>query len=82
MGVARPRLTVDLGAIVANWRGLAELAPGAECASVVKADAYCLGMDHVATALLAGGGAHVFCRDAGGGAAPSRGPRSRSPSCM
>ena len=60
MGAARPRLTVDLGAIVANWRGLAERAPGTECAPVVKADAYCLGMDHVAPALLAAGARTFF----------------------
>ena len=48
-------LTVDLGAIVANWRDLAARAGGAECAGVVKADAYGLGADRVAPALAAGG---------------------------
>jgi alanine racemase len=48
-------LTVDLGAIVANWRDLAAKAAGAECAAVVKADAYGLGADRVAPALAAAG---------------------------
>jgi alanine racemase len=49
-------LRVDLGAIVANWRLLkAKLAPGADCAAVVKADAYGLGMAAVAPALQRAG---------------------------
>ena len=45
-------LRIDLGAVVANWRLLkGKLAPGADCAAVVKADAYGLGMAEVATAL-------------------------------
>lgn len=48
-------LTVDLGAIVANWKKLAADAKGAEIAGVVKADAYGLGATHVAPALLAAG---------------------------
>ena len=60
MSAARPRLTVDLGAIAANWRGLAEHASGTECGPVVKADAYCLGMDHVAPALYAAGARTFF----------------------
>jgi alanine racemase len=49
-------LTVDLGAIVANWRILlGKLKPGARAAAVVKADAYGLGMAHVAPALAAAG---------------------------
>lgn len=54
-------LTVDLGAIVDNWRRLAgRLAPGVACAAVVKADAYGLGAEHVAPALLAAGCSHFF----------------------
>ncbi|MBF0391310.1 MAG: alanine racemase, partial [Alphaproteobacteria bacterium] len=54
-------LTIDLGAIVANWRGLvSRLAPGAACAAVVKADAYGLGAARVAPALLAAGCRHFF----------------------
>ena len=48
-------LTIDLGALVANWRLLAEKCPSAECAAVVKADAYGLGVAAVAPALLAAG---------------------------
>ena len=48
-------LTIDLSAIVANWRLLAERAAGSECAAVVKADAYGLGVAAVAPALMAAG---------------------------
>ena len=48
-------LTIDLGAIVANWRRLADEAPGLACAAVVKADAYGCGLTHVAPALWAAG---------------------------
>lgn len=48
-------LTIDLAAIVANWRLLAGRAAPAECAAVVKADAYGLGMAQVAPALAAAG---------------------------
>jgi len=44
-------LTVDLEAVTANWLLLAGRAAGAECAAVVKADAYGLGAAEVATAL-------------------------------
>ncbi len=58
-------LTVDLGAIAANWRLLAEESRRAECAAVVKADAYGLGLAAVAPALRRAGCktffvAHVF----------------------
>ncbi len=53
-------LTVDLGAVVANWRSLgARHAPGA-VAAVVKADAYGLGAVPVARALAAAGCRHFF----------------------
>lgn len=48
-------LTVDLDAIVANWRLVAANAANAEAAGVVKADAYGLGMVPVARALAAAG---------------------------
>jgi alanine racemase len=51
------RLTIDLDAVVANWRLLASMAPNATCAAVVKADAYGLGAVPVATALV-----HAGCR--------------------
>jgi alanine racemase len=52
-------LTVDLDAIVANWRKLEKTAVPAECAAVIKADAYGCGIDPVATA-LAGAGCKTF----------------------
>ena len=48
-------LTVDLDAIVANWRKLEKAAVPAECAAVIKADAYGCGVDPVARALAAAG---------------------------
>src|SRR5882757_5270770 len=48
-------LTVDLDAIVANWRKLEKTAVPAECASVIKADAYGCGVEPVARALAAAG---------------------------
>lgn len=47
-------LTIDLGAVVANYRLLARTA-ATGCAAVVKADAYGLGMTRVAPALAAAG---------------------------
>ena len=44
-------LTIDLRAVAANWRNLAALASPAECAGVVKADAYGLGLEPVSRAL-------------------------------
>jgi len=44
-------LTVDLDAIVANWRKLEKTAVPAECAGVVKANAYGCGAEQVARAL-------------------------------
>ena len=49
-------LEIDLDAIAANWKRLAErLAPGSRCAAVVKADAYGLGMAEVAPRLARAG---------------------------
>jgi alanine racemase len=48
-------LTVDLDAIVANWCKLEKTAVPAECAAVVKANAYGCGAEHVARALAAAG---------------------------
>jgi len=52
-------LTVDLDAIVANWRKLEKTAVPAECAGVIKANAYGCGVDPVARA-LAGAGCKTF----------------------
>lgn len=48
-------LTIDLSAIVANWRDLAQRAGAAECAAVVKADAYGCGIEPVVQALMRAG---------------------------
>ena len=52
-------LTVDLDAVIANWRKLEKTAVPAECAAVIKADAYGCGVDRVARA-LAGAGCKTF----------------------
>jgi alanine racemase len=52
-------LTIDLDAIVANWRKLEKTAVPAECAAVIKADAYGCGVERVARA-LAGAGCKTF----------------------
>jgi alanine racemase len=52
-------LTVDLDAIVTNWRKLEKTAVPAECAGVIKANAYGCGVDPVARA-LAGAGCKTF----------------------
>ena len=44
-------MVVDLGALMANYRFLAERVAPAECAAVVKADAYGMGVARVAPAL-------------------------------
>jgi len=48
-------LTIDLGAVVGNWQALRARAGRAECAAVVKADAYGLGAARVAPALAVAG---------------------------
>jgi alanine racemase len=48
-------LTVDVAAVAANWRLLAAAAKGAECAAVIKADGYGLGLEPVMRALLKAG---------------------------
>ncbi|WGD56672.1 alanine racemase [Bradyrhizobium sp. CB1650] len=48
-------LTVDLDAIIANWRKLEKTAVPAECSAVVKADAYGCGAEQVARALSKAG---------------------------
>jgi alanine racemase len=48
-------LTVDLAAIRANYALLKRQSGAAQCAGIVKADAYGLGMEHVAAVLHAAG---------------------------
>jgi alanine racemase len=66
------RLTVDLAALVRNWRRLAALAPDAETSAVVKADAYGIGLEPAVGALAAAGCRTFFV------ALPDEGRRARS----
>jgi alanine racemase len=52
---AQATLSVDLDALVANWRLLAQMSVPAECAAVVKADAYGVGLEPAVRALAAAG---------------------------
>lgn len=52
-------LTVDLSALVENWRKLASMAGGAECGAVIKADGYGVGQA-AALRALAGAGCRTF----------------------
>ncbi|HEX5211052.1 MAG TPA: alanine racemase [Pseudolabrys sp.] len=56
-------LTIDLGAIVANWRTLGRRAMPVECAAVVKADGYGCGIEQVAAALAKAGCKTFFVAD-------------------
>ena len=53
-------LEIDLVGIAENWRFLARRVEPAECAAVVKADAYGLGAAHVAPVLAAAGCRRFF----------------------
>jgi alanine racemase len=48
-------LTIDLAAIVKNWKEMAQRVVPADCAAVIKADAYGCGIDKVAPALAKAG---------------------------
>jgi alanine racemase len=48
-------LTIDLGALVTNWHNLAAKAKTAECAAVVKGDAYGIGLEPASIALAKAG---------------------------
>ena len=56
-------LTVDLGALVANWRALGRRAMPSECAGVIKANGYGCGIEPVATALARAGCKTFFVAD-------------------
>ncbi len=64
-----PVLTVDLGALAANYAAVRSLAGGAEVAAVVKADGYGLGAGPVARALWAAGARSFFVARPSEGAA-------------
>lgn len=48
-------LTIDLGALAANWRELARRAAPARCAAVIKANAYGIGIEAAAPVLYEAG---------------------------
>ena len=48
---ARAVLRIDLDALRANWRKLDEASGNAECAGVIKANAYGLGIEEICRAL-------------------------------
>lgn len=54
---ARAVLEINLDALRSNWAKLNDVAGAAECAGVIKADAYGLGLEEVASALI-----HEGCR--------------------
>jgi alanine racemase len=56
-------LTIDLDAVEANWRALAGQTVPAECAAVVKANGYGLGLDAVTAKLTAAGCKTFFVAD-------------------
>lgn len=66
--MARSRLTIDLGAVAANWRAL-DAMTACETAAVVKADGYGLGAAEVGRALFGAGARSFFVALAEEGAA-------------
>ena len=56
-------LTIDLDAVEANWRALAHQLLTVECAAVVKANAYGLGLEAVAAKLAKAGCKTFFVAD-------------------
>jgi alanine racemase len=56
-------LTIDLGAIEANWKRLSELTLPVECGAVLKANAYGCGLDEVTTKLDKAGCKTFFVAD-------------------
>ncbi|KQZ77377.1 alanine racemase [Sphingopyxis sp. Root214] len=64
-GMGGGRLCIDLGAVVANYKLVAERVAPAEVGAVVKANAYGLGADEVAQALCRAGCRLFFVADLG-----------------
>jgi alanine racemase len=58
--MAHGLLTIDLGAVVRNWRRLCEIHAGGAVAAMVKANAYGLGAAPIGTALRDAGCRHFF----------------------
>jgi len=61
-------LTIDLAALADNWRALARRAAPAQCAAVVKADAYGVGLEAAALALYEAGCRQFFVAQVSEGA--------------
>ena len=61
-------LSIDLAAIQANWRLLNSCNSAAETGAVVKANAYGLGLEHVAKALWTAGAKRFYVAQSGEGA--------------
>jgi len=57
---AQAALRIDLAAIQNNWRLLRDRVAPADCAAVIKADAYGTGLEHVAAALANAGCSSLF----------------------
>src|SRR5579864_8526272 len=71
-------LTIDLAAIEANWRALVRELLTVECAAVVKANGYGLGLEPVTSTLAKAGCKTFFVADM----AEARAVRSRAPDVM
>lgn len=69
---ATARLTIDLGAIEANWHTMRALSGAATCGAAVKGNAYGTGMARVAPRLHAAGCRDFFVADTNEGAALRR----------
>ncbi|MEM8813593.1 MAG: alanine racemase [Pseudomonadota bacterium] len=65
-------LTIDLGALVANWKALASRAASAECAAAVKGDGYGIGLEQAVKSLSEAGCRTFFV------ALPDEGVRARA----
>ncbi len=62
--MAQPVLSIDLDAVIRNWRALAALSGAVETGAVVKADCYGLGAARVAPALSHAGARRFFVAEA------------------
>src|SRR5438874_9682812 len=56
-------LTIDLGAVAANWKTLASMTVPVECAAVVKGDGYGCGLEPVTHTLSRAGHRTLFVAD-------------------
>ena len=66
-GEACATLSVDLGALAANWRMAKELSGNAECGAVVKGNAYGTGIEQAVPALMKAGARTFFTATLGEG---------------